>query len=214
MHYPVMPPLPENPVYVVSTDNGNDVDDMFAVSYLARMAGDRIVHGTTTLYLAEQKAALLSLAYTKMGYPNIPVSSGYGFYHKWPATFSETYPWLQQKFSSNGKPGFLDVYPCWPKAFGIPGISNEISKHQAEAYHEIFKTFVPQFSCGTAVYDIIRMAKLHGNNLVIISQAPLTDIARAFELAPEIMGTINRIVMMGGWFNDRLGYNTAVDLWA
>lgn len=86
---------------------------------------------------------------------------------------------------------------------------------QAQAYREVFKDFEDAtISLGTAKEDISEAAKKHKENLILIAQAPFSNISAAFPDLKEI----DRIVMMGGWFEEangdiqRLGYNTAVDM--
>lgn len=188
-------------VFAHDTDIGNDFDDAHALTYAVHDYGHQIRLVTTTLYRPEDKARICSLYLKMLGAEKIPVCSGYGAY-------------------KGGELDWLQLYPCWPQKFGIPGSSNKVSLLQAKAYRERFAKEFDQFPIGrdTAVDEIIALCRQERQNLVLVSQAPLTNLAHAMEREPGCLDKINRLVMMGGWFDDdkggiaRLGYNTAVDL--
>ncbi len=188
--------LPTKPQFIIDTDSLNDPDDVLAHIYSIKEFGESIGLVTTNLYDPKTKAKGVKLLFKLLGYPKIPVSSGYGV-------------------DAGDEESFLKVYPCWPTKFGIPGKTNKVSLLQAKAYRKYFSDFdTMTISEGTAVKDIISVSKTCDKNLVVIAQAPLTNLALAF----DSMQNIDRIVMMGGWLEDehgsisRLGYNTAVDL--
>lgn len=45
---------------------------------------------------------------------------------------------------------------------------------------------------------LVELAQEHGNDLVIVAVGPLTNVARAIELAPATMARVKRLVVMGG----------------
>lgn len=49
-----------------------------------------------------------------------------------------------------------------------------------------------------AVRRLLRVVETYGAELIIIALGPLTNIARAVQLAPEIMRRVGRLVIMGG----------------
>jgi inosine-uridine nucleoside N-ribohydrolase len=195
-----LPPLPRDAVFMHDTDIGNDIDDTWAVGTATLEAGKNIVLGTTTIYRPDEKARILKLTYSQLGCPDIPVSSGYGFYE-------------------DGSQSFRELYPWWPEKFGIPGSTNKVSLLQGKAYAKLFaKHALSPFALKTAADAIIGAAATYKDRLVVISQAPFSNIAQAFMKKPDIMSKINRIVAMSGWFGDpigtieRLGYNMSIDL--
>lgn len=195
----LLPPS-QSRVFAHETDIGNDTDDVFAQVLALNDYGHQMRLVTTTLYHPEDKAKIAALFYKVFGM-RVSVSSGYGVYH------GEESTWLTQ-------------YPCWPQKFGIPGSTNKVSLHQAAAYKKYFSSDFESATIHqrTAVDDIVKLCRKEGQNLILVSLAPLTNLALALEKDPGCMDKINRLVMMGGWFDDaqggiaRLGYNTAVDL--
>jgi len=194
--------LPTNPSIIIDCDTGNDIDTILSHVYVLMdpIFGKKIKLFTTTLYHPEDKARIIRTISKQLGYYDIPISSGIGVYH------GEKKSWLQK-------------YPCWPKKFGIPGTTNKISFFQAKAYEKNFENFERvEISHKTAVNDIISACENYKSNLICIALAPPTNLAQAFNQAPNKVSHINRIVMMGGWFENpegqiiRLGYNTAIDL--
>lgn len=188
--------VPKDPKCIIDTDAGNDPDDIFALFYSAREFGKKIKLVTTTLYRPEEKAKISEICLSEFKFPKILISSGYGAYK------GEEESWLEK-------------YPCWPVKFGIPGKTNQVSLFQAEAFRKHYSEFDSlKISERTASQDISKLCTENTGDIVIIAQASLTNLAQAF----SSMHSINRIVMMGGWFEDekggisRLGYNTAVDL--
>jgi hypothetical protein len=114
---------------------------------------------------------------------------------------------------------WLKTYPCWPQKFGIPGSTNAVSLFQGVAYRTVFEELdgLP-IEEDTVTQRLSDLSKECAQDLIIVGQAPLTDLTRACQEDPDLLKRCNRIVMMGGWFTDnngdflRLGYNTAVDL--
>ncbi|MBM3222527.1 MAG: nucleoside hydrolase [Candidatus Tectomicrobia bacterium] len=51
---------------------------------------------------------------------------------------------------------------------------------------------------GRGVQQLLRMVERHGRELTVIALGPLTNIARAIQLAPEIMQRLGQLVVMGG----------------
>lgn len=197
---PSTAPLPRNYQVAVFCDTGNDPDDIFAHVYQARHMGKHLSLVVTTLYNPQEKARICSAVFKQLGIqPRIV--AGYGT-------------------SGGDQATWMRAYPCWPQKFGIPGSTNSVSLIQGKAYREKFTTDMQ-----TAPIEVETVSERLGElltqsnkQLVIIGQAPLTDLTRACEKIPRLLQRVNRIVMMGGWFCDetggilRLGYNTAVDL--
>ncbi len=53
-----------------------------------------------------------------------------------------------------------------------------------------------------AVDEIIRLAKIYQNELIIVTIGPMTNIAAAIKKEPAITKWIKRIYAMGGWFTN------------
>jgi inosine-uridine nucleoside N-ribohydrolase len=195
-----VPPLPHNYRVAIFCDTGNDPDDVFAHVYQARHMRERVSLVATTLYDPQEKARICSVVFKQLGIqPRIV--SGYG------ATGGNQEAWM-------------GTYPCWPQKFGIPGSTNSVSLLQGKAYREKFAKEMEEASIEVETTPQALGELLEGSekNLVIIGQAPLTDLTKACDKIPRLLQRVDRIVLMGGWFCDetgaisRLGYNTAVDL--
>ncbi len=193
-------PLPNNYRVAVFCDSGNDPDDLFAHIYQARHMPERLKLVVTTLYNPKEKARICSVAFKQLGIqPRI--IAGYG------ASGGDQETWMR-------------TYPCWPQRFGIPGSTNVVSLAQGKAYRDKFAADMEgaPIEAETAPQRLGELLNGSEKNLIIIGQAPLTDLTMACEKIPRLMQCVDRIVMMGGWFCDetggisRLGYNTAVDL--
>jgi inosine-uridine nucleoside N-ribohydrolase len=193
-------PLPRNYRVAIFCDTGNDPDDVFAHIYQARHMRERVSLIATTLYDPQEKARICSAVFKQLGIqPRIV--SGYG------ATGGNQEAWMR-------------TYPCWPLKFGIPGSTNTVSLVQGKAYREKFAKDMEEapIEIETTSQALGQLLEGTEKNLVIIGQAPLTDLTKACDKMPRLLQRVDRIVLMGGWFCDetgavsRLGYNTAVDL--
>jgi len=69
---------------------------------------------------------------------------------------------------------------------------------------------------GDAAEAIVAAIRAHPDELTLVTLGPLTNIARAFELAPDVAGKLRALVLMGGT-SDAVGNVTAVaefNIWA
>lgn len=181
-------------VYWVDHDGGFDIDDFIAHTSM-RIDLENVIGVSTTCFHPEYKAKLSSLVLQQIGLKNVPVYAGLGIYPGEEADFSKR-------------------YPAWPPQFGAP------YPHQGKAYEDVFgKEAIEKIEVKKDAVDaIIKAAHEHAGKFVFVALAPLTNLAAALKKDPTIADAIERVVVMGGWFQNekgeitRLGYNTALDL--
>lgn len=194
--------VPQQPVVIIDTDVGGDPDDIFAMVLAASLFKERVSLVTTIGYCPEEKSRISDLVFRKLGLKP-QIAAGYGVYKN-----EDSSHWLER-------------FPCWAKRFGIPGETDKVTLLQAKPYRNLFKKFdsVP-VTPNSAADELVKLCRASSKDVVIIGQAPLSNLAQAKALDAESLSTVNRIVLMGGWFEDderrivRLGFNTNTDLHA
>jgi inosine-uridine nucleoside N-ribohydrolase len=135
---------------------------------------------------------------------------------------------FSQQIETEGESLIKSIYKTWPTKFGYPWSPGSVSAKEAAAYKTEYKTEFDslKFEKNTAVAALKEAAIKYKSDLVIVSagmkktvkkklkkiQGFPTNVAAA--LGTLIENKVNRIVIMGGWFEDetggikRLGYNT------
>jgi inosine-uridine nucleoside N-ribohydrolase len=192
--------LPRNPSFWIDTDIGFDSDDCVAHVVAAMRFGSKIKGISTSLYDPKGKAKLSKLLLSKLGLSRVPVYAGIGFKPEKGATEAASVEAFRRK------------YPGWPPQFGQP------YQGQGAAYKEQFGAQLSrQRVKGNAVDALIRAANDSNGSLVVVALGPLTNLAAAIKKEPGIVSKIDRVVVMGGWFEkegqiSRMGYNTIMDL--
>lgn len=108
------------------------------------------------------------------------------------------------------------IYGPWPeKRFGLPWSPTSLSAKEASSYKKHFAKFDSIAIPKDGVEALRKAAETHKENLIILSIGFPTNIAAAMDTIKA--NKVNRIVVMGGWFEEngeikRAGYNTVVDL--
>ncbi|MEO5970301.1 MAG: nucleoside hydrolase [Bdellovibrionia bacterium] len=188
--------------YWIDNDAGFDTDDQLANILSSYYLKDNILGVSTTLYHPDEKARINKLTFHELGL-SVPVYPGEGHYRN--NHLNEHNETLEEEFGR-----FLDKYPEWPsKQFKNPKVKNQ-GQAYLEEYGDEFERLVtsPKESGVQAIIDAARASR---GKLVYIAQGPLTNLAKALKLAPDIAKMFKRVVVMGGWREDRLGYNSIID---
>mmetsp|Transcript_7087 Transcript_7087/g.9806 ORF Transcript_7087/g.9806 Transcript_7087/m.9806 type:complete len:366 (+) Transcript_7087:10-1107(+) len=194
--------LPSNTKLWIDTDIGNDIDDVLALIISMLLFGrERIVGISTTFYRPDNKARIAKLLLSEYHWDHIPVHAGVGIYDV-------------------EKDGHLltSKYGPWPPQFKTPWDPASVSSKEALAYKQLFagKWEGIKVEPNTAVEALRAAVNKYGSELVILSIGFPTNVAEVWD--DIVKNKINRIVIMGGWFEDpngnvlRLGYNTVIDL--
>jgi inosine-uridine nucleoside N-ribohydrolase len=195
--------LPKNAKLWFDTDIGNDIDDVLALLLCMQVYGrENFVGVSTTFYKPDQKARIARTILNAYSFQQVPVYAGIGIYDP----------------ETEGESLIKSIYKTWPAKFGYPWSPGSVSAKEAAAYKTEYKTEFDslKFEKNTAVAALKEAAIKYKSDLVIVSAGFPTNVAAA--LGTLIENKVNRIVIMGGWFEDetggikRLGYNTVIDL--
>jgi len=194
--------VPDNHKLWIDTDIGNDVDDVLALLCCLIMYGkERLIGISTTFYLPEQKARIAKIILEEYNCKEIPVYAGLGMYHP----------------EEEGEQLMKTRYRYYPTSlFGVPWSKDSLAAKESKAYRDLFPRFENININYNAIEALAKAIEKEKENLVILSIGFPTNIAEVMDVIKK--NKVNRIVIMGGWFEDeegnlkRLGYNTAVDI--
>jgi len=201
--------MPSSPKLWLDTDIGNDIDDVLALLVCIQLYGKNNFLGvSTTFYKPDQKARIARLLLNEYYLSSIPVYAGIGIYDP----------------EKDGSELMRARYAPWPlERFPLPWDPISISSKEAEAYKKLYQNFdsIPyqnsrQQDPNLALEAMSKAAQDHREDLIVLSIGFPTNVAQCFDQLRA--SKINRIVIMGGWFEtesgelQRIGYNTAIDL--
>lgn len=160
--------------WIIDTDIGDDIDDLYALGYAIATGFDLL--GITTVFRScELRAKLAKYASLRFG-KDIPVYAGEDLPINTPVdAYCKPQRWLSedlyQKYLENGEK--------W-----LPQMLDEAYNMQIESL--------------SAVDFMGECVKKYGEELGIIAIGPLTNLARAIQKYPEEMNRVGAFYVMGG----------------
>eukprot|EP01116_Phalansterium_solitarium_P006618 TRINITY_DN18947_c0_g1_i1.p1 TRINITY_DN18947_c0_g1~~TRINITY_DN18947_c0_g1_i1.p1 ORF type:complete len:397 (+),score=83.48 TRINITY_DN18947_c0_g1_i1:72-1193(+) len=191
---------PPAPKLWIDTDIGNDIDDVLAfLVVMDTLPREHVLGITTTFFRPDRKARIAKLLLREYGWPQVPVYAGVGIYD------AEKDVHLMN-----------ELYRLWPPQFPLPWLENSISCNEGSAYQKHYSGFDSVTYEGHGLDKLREKIQASKGDLVLLSIGFHTNLAAVWDTIQD--NSINRIVLMGGWFENpdgsmkRLGYNTVVDL--
>lgn len=178
--------------YIIDTDIGCDIDDVFAL--LVALNSNKLPLAITTTHIDPmQKAKIAKLLLEEHGFKNIPVYAGVGVTRK------------------DSTASFLKLNPLYPPAYGVPNPQIGQKKwfeKQASAYHLMYghNFEIAKVEEEDAPTFIARTARRYSSHypLIIVAIGPLFNIDAALKIDPQIKNNI-LLYSMGGTYPK--GYN-------
>jgi len=197
--------IPSNPYVWFDTDIGNDIDDVLSLLECLSLYGkDKLLGVSTTWYRPDQKGRIARVILNELGCSSIPVYPGIGIYDP----------------DKEGDHLLKTRYGPYPVArFHKPWTKESLSAKEATAYRKLFPNFDKiTLTNNSALEPMMKAIEAKKNDLVVLGLGFTSNIAAVMDAI--VKNKVNRIVLMGGWFEDekgaikRIGYNTIGDLQA
>jgi len=230
----------ENLRFIFDTDIGFDSDDFLGLVRLLHHVKkkypndfkNRVFVSTVFLY-PEQKSLIASLILENYGFDPRSSAPGFGVYAGEESTFRDKFYWSNifgLPANSSGLPSIDDVLRLAQKGASHPDAMETRKEYKKSTYKFQLEGMQSEFpgvqvskeQNNTAQERLTAFLNSSDDgSVVVISNAAMSNISSLIAKDLDLFKTkVNRIVAMGGWFDDvvngkerkRLGYNTVLDL--